>query len=112
MQKIPLMLAKAGMILGRDVFREDSQVGMPICGKGTELTESLIARFEYMDVQTVHVEGHPVWEEGEQSVADLQRDLDGRFSKTLQNPLNSMVHGIYKAFLIKSMGGDCDRQAE
>jgi hypothetical protein len=112
MQKIPLMLSKAGTTLARDVFRGDSPVGMPICGKGTELTDALIARFEVMGVQTVHVEGHPVWEEGERSFNDLLRDLDGRFSKTLQNPLNGMLYDIYKACLIKSMGGDSDRQAE
>ncbi|MFA7403091.1 MAG: hypothetical protein WC007_03800 [Pelobacteraceae bacterium] len=112
MQKIPLMLAKAGMILARDVFRGNAPIGMPICGKGTELTETLIARFENMDVQTVHVEGHPVWEEGERSFDDLLRELDGRFCKTLQNPLNVMLYDIYKAYLIKSMGGDSGRQAE
>jgi len=112
MQKIPLMLAKAGMTLARDVFRGDSPIGIPICGKGTELTDSLIARLENMDIQTVHVEGHPVWEEGERSFDDLLRDLDGRFSKTLHEPLNAMLYDIYKAFLIKSMGSDSDRQAE
>ena len=112
MQKIPLMLAKAGMILARDVFRGDSPVGIPVCGKETVLTDALIARFDNMDVQTVHVEGHPVWEEGEQSFDDLLRDLDGRFSKSIQEPLNSKLYDIYKAYLIKSMGGDSGRQAE
>jgi hypothetical protein len=112
MQKIPLMLAKAGMILARDVFRGDSPVGFPICGKGTELTDSLLARFENMDVQTVQVEGHPVWEEGERSYEDLKRDLDDRFSKTLQEPLNMVLYDICNAHLIASMGGDSDRQAE
>ena len=112
MQKIPLMLAKPGMILARDVFRSDSPVGMPICGKGTELTDSLIARFDNLDVNTVQVEGHPVWEEGECSFEDLQLELDSRFSKTLQNPLNMMLYDIYKAYLIRSMGGESDRQAE
>jgi len=112
MQKIPLMLAKTGMILARDVFRGNSPNGMPICGKGTELTESLIDRFENMDVQTVHVVGHPVWEEGEPSVGDLLRQLDVRFSKTLQEPLNAVLYNIYKAYLTKSMGGDSDQQAE
>ena len=112
MQKIPLMFAKAGMTLSREIFRGNSPIGMPICGKGTELTDALIARFENMDVQTVHVEGHPVWEEGERSFDDLQRELDGRFIKTLQEPLNVMLYKIYKAFLIKSTGGDSGRQAE
>jgi len=112
MQKIPLMLAKAGMTLSRDVFRGNSPIGMPICGKSAELTDALIARFNNMDVQTVYVEGHPVWEDGERSFDDLQRELDGRFIKTLQEPLNVILYNIYKAYLIKSMGGDSGRQAE
>jgi hypothetical protein len=112
MQKIPLMLAKAGMTLARDVFRGNSPTGMPICSKDTELTDNLIARLENLDVSTVHVTGHPIWEDGERSFDDLMSELDGRFSKTLQEPLNIMLYDIYKAYLIKSMGGDSGRQAE
>ena len=106
------MLAKAGMTLSRDVFRGDSPVGMPICGKDTELTDTLIARFDNMDVKTVYVEGHPVWEEGERSIDDLLSGLDDRFSKTHHEPLNVMLYNICKACLIKSMGGAGGRQAE
>lgn len=109
MQKIPLMLAKPGMILARDVFRGDSPVGIPVCSKGIELTEAMIVRFDNMDVQTIHVEGHPVWEEGEQSFDDLLRELDSRFSKTIDEPLNFKLYEIYKAYLIKSMGADSGR---
>lgn len=112
MQKIPLMLAKAGMKLARDVFRGDSEIGIPICGKGTELTDSLVARLENLDIQTVLVEGHPAWEEGERSYDDLLFELDGRFCKTLHEPLNVMLYDIYRAYLVKSMGGDSDRQTE
>ncbi len=112
MQKIPLMHAKAGMTMARDVFRGDAPVGMPLCGKGTVLTDALIARFDSMDVKTVYVEGHPVWEEGESSFEDLLRKLDGRFSKTRQEPLNAMLYDIYRAYLTKSFGGNSGRQAE
>lgn len=112
MQKIPLAFARAGMILARDVFRGDSPVGIPVCGKETGLTDALIARLENMDIQSVYVEGHPVWEEGERSIDDLLRELDDRFSRTIQEPLNAMLYDIYRAYLIKSMGGDSGRQAE
>jgi hypothetical protein len=112
MQKIPLKLAKAGMILARDVFRGDSPVGMPICGKGTVLSELLITRLDQMDVQSAYVDGHPVWEEGERSFDDLLHDLDLRFEKCRQNPLNAMLYDIYKAHLTKSMGGEGGREAE
>ena len=106
------MLAKAGMILARDVFRDDSPIGINICGKGAELTDALIARFINMDIQTVYVEGHPVREEGESSLDDLLRELDDRFAKTIQEPLNNTLYSIYRAHLIKSMGGDSERKTE
>ncbi|MDD2540569.1 MAG: hypothetical protein PHH28_05930 [Desulfuromonadaceae bacterium] len=112
MQKIPLLHAKAEMTLAKDVFRGNSPVGFPLCGKGTKLTEDLIARFEGMDVKTVYVEGHPVWEEGERSVNDLLHDLDCRFSKTLQNPLNALLYDTYKAYLTNLMEDNSDRQAK
>lgn len=112
MQKILLNLANTEMTLARDVYRGNSPIGFPICGKGTKLTNVLIKRFENMDVHTVYVEGHPVREEGEHSCDSLLHELDGRFSKTLQEPLNVMLYTIYKAYLIKSMGGDSDQQAE
>jgi hypothetical protein len=112
MQKIPLNLAQAGMTLARDVFRGDSPIGIPICGKGTKLTDALIKRFENMDIQTVYVEGHPVMEEGDLTFDDLLRELNGRFTRTLHEPLNAMLYNIYKAYLIKSMGGESDREAE
>jgi len=112
MQKIPLMLAKAGMVLARDVFRGDSPTGMPVCGKDTVLTEALITRLDNMDVQSVNVQGHPVWEEGELSYEDLLRELDHRFEKTMQEPLNAILYDIHKAHLIKSMEGEGGRQTE
>lgn len=112
MQKIPLMLAKAGMILARDVFRGDSPTGMPICGKETTLTDALITRLDQMDVQSVYVEGHPVWEEGQRSFDELLGELDLRFEKCRENPLNAMLYDIYKAHLTKSMGGEGGRQTD
>ena len=109
MQKIPLMLAKAGMVLAKDVFRGDTPTGMPICGKDTVLTDDLIMRLDHLDVQSVTVQGHPVWEEGELSYEDLLRELDRRFEKTMQEPLNVILYDIHKAQLIKSMEGDSGR---
>lgn len=112
MQKIPLMLAKSGMVLARDVFRGDSTVGMPICGRDTVLTDALITRLDQMDVQSVCVEGHPVWKDGERTYDDMQRELDHRFEKCRRNPLNAMLYDIYRAYLAKTMGGEGGRQTE
>ena len=112
MQKIPLMTASAGMILARDVFRSESAVSIPICGKNTELTDALIARLEKLDVQSVYVEGHPVREEGERSLDDMLRDLDSRFAKVRQDPLTARLHGIYADYLRRSMGESGGRKTD
>ena len=111
MQKIPIMLATADMVLARDVFRGDSPAGMPVCGKGTVLTDALISRLEHLDIQSIYVEGHPVWEDGDRSLEDVLIDLDKRFEKVADDPLTTKLHNIYKAYLIKSMGDDGGREA-
>src|ERR1700690_2664417 len=104
MQKIPLIIAKAGMILARDVFRSESAIGIPICGKDTELTDTLIARLENLKVQSVYIQGHPAWEEGDKNLDDILRDLDSRFAKVRQDPLTARLHDIYADYLKRSMG--------
>jgi hypothetical protein len=112
MQKIPLMLATADMVLARDVFRGDNPSGMPICGKGTILTAPLIVRLDHLDITAVYVEGHPVWEDGDRSIDDVLRDLDKRFEKVADDPLTAKLYDIYKAYLTKSMGDDGGREAD
>ncbi|MGE4192081.1 MAG: hypothetical protein AB7E51_01695 [Pseudodesulfovibrio sp.] len=57
MQKIPINLAAPGMKLAKPVTREN---GITIMAEGMELTDSLIARLEGMDVERITVHGHPV----------------------------------------------------
>lgn len=106
MQKIPLMRATVGMVLARDVFRNDVPIGIPVCGKNSVLTDTLIARLENMDVNSVYVEGHPVWEDGDRSLEDLMEDLDRRFEKVRQEPLMSRLYDIYAAQIKRSLGDD------
>lgn len=112
MQKIPLMLAEAGMVLAREVYRNDSSVGMPICGKETVLTTALIVRLDHLGVKTVYVEGHPVWTEGDRSLDDMLLDLDRRFEKVRHDPLTSKLYDIYVEFLKLSMGDAGGQKAE
>ena len=112
MQKIPMTLAKAGMILARDVFRSEPASGIPICGRGTELTEPLIARLGNLNIQSMYVEGHPVWEEGDRGLDDILRELDSRFEKVRQDPLTYKLHDIYADYLRRSMGESGGRKAE
>jgi len=57
MQKIPINLAAPGMKLAKAVTREN---GMTIMAEGMELTDSLIARLEGMNIERITVQGHPV----------------------------------------------------
>ena len=105
MQKIPLKLATRGMVLARDVFRNGNPAsGFPVCGKSTVLTESLISRLENMDISAIYVEGHPLWEDGDQSLEDIMRDLEQRFSKVKQDPLMTRLFEIYTDYYKRSMG--------
>ena len=111
MQKIPLIHATAGMVLSKDVFRDDNPNSIPICGKDTVLSDILITRLENMGVHTVYVGGRPVWEEGDSSLDVKLLELDRRFEKVRNDPLMSRLHDIYADYLKRSMGDDGERQA-
>lgn len=112
MQKIPLNLAQAEMVLARDVFRGDSPAGIPICGRGTTLTDSLIGRLAQMGVQSVYVEGHPVQQEGERSLEEQVADLERRFSRSGDNRYNQILLNVYRRHITTMMGDDGGRTAE
>lgn len=112
MQKIPLMLARSGMVLARNIFRNASSTGNPVCGADTILSDALIARLENMDINSIYVKGHPVWQAGDRSLDEQLRDLEHRFEKVRQNPLMSRFYDIYADYLRRSMGDDGGQQAE
>lgn len=112
MQKIPLNLAAAEMVLARDIFKNDSPTGMPICGKGTVLSGSLISRLQQMGVQSLYVEGHPVQQEGDRCLDEQLADLEKRFSKTMDNRHNVMLLEIYRNQIRSAMGDDGGRTEE
>lgn len=112
MQKIPLNLAAAEMVLARDIYKNDSPTGMPICGKGTELSDSLISRLQQMGVQSLYVEGHPVWQEGDRDLTEQLADLEKRFSKTLDNRYNLLLLDIYRNYFTAAMGDTGGRTEE
>ena len=78
MQKILLAQAKEGMVLGREIETPEGRI---LCGKGTELTESLLSRLARMDIVSVTVEGHPVAEPGRKTLAEEMADIEGRFCR-------------------------------
>jgi hypothetical protein len=104
MQRIPISLATSGMVLAKDLVRPENPTGPAICGKGMELTDSLLERLRNMGIQSITVQGHPVWMEGDKTLEDLLLELDYRFSRAGQDPLTRSLKEIYRKQLISSMG--------
>lgn len=101
MQNIPLALAIPGMTLAKPVMRPDSESQMPVCGKGTALTEGLIQRLAEIGVASLIVEGHPVLIEGEETPEERIRALENRFRRVCADPLMMRLKEIYKDRLIR-----------
>jgi len=59
---------------------------MALCKEGTELTDSILLRFENAGISFISVEGRPVTVEGEKSFDEEIRELEGRFVKTASDP--------------------------
>jgi hypothetical protein len=104
MQRIPFSCARPGMVLAKEIYRIDSSNGPPICGKGLTLSESLIERLRTLDIQSVTVEGHPVWMEGDKTLEEQLADLDKRFRRSISDPLTLKLKAIYREYLIRAMG--------
>ena len=90
-----------------------SDQGTTVCGVGTELSDSLIGRMENFGVARLTVEGHPVKKSGEdKSLAELEAELDTRFSHHAAVPLMMEIKGVFRERLherIREMeGGDVD----
>ena len=73
MQKIPLSLAKPGMILAKPVARPD---GIAVAAAGSELSESLLDRFDSMGVSHLVVEGEPVALDGPAGSSSFDKRLE------------------------------------
>lgn len=71
------------MILARDVVTAEGRV---LCGKGTELSDSLLSRLGRMEITALTVKGHPVVESGEKSLEEEIVAIKHRFSKVTNIP--------------------------
>ena len=73
MQKIPLNLARPGMVLAKPVARPD---GIAVAAAGSELSESLLDRFDSMGVSHLVVEGEPVALDGPAGSSSFDKRLE------------------------------------
>jgi len=104
MQNIPISLAAAGMVVAREIKTAGDAAGRMLCGKGVQLTDSLISRLRQLGIESVVVEGHPVKMEGEATLAQMLEALDRRFSRLTNDPLMMKIKLIYRKHLMESMG--------
>lgn len=102
MRKIPLSLAAPDMVLGRDIYREDNPNGLPICGRGMKLTDSLIERLKRLGVPSIIVEGNPDGMDGARSREEMLQALDLRFKKVEGDAISDRLKNIYRQFYAKT----------
>jgi hypothetical protein len=73
MQKIPLTLARAGMVLAKPVARAD---GIAVAAAGSEISEGLLDRLDGMGVTHLVVEGEPVALDGPPGATSFDKRLE------------------------------------
>jgi len=78
MQRLPLSYLRPGMKTYEEVIDPNGRV---LCGKGVELTEELLKKFEEFGVQFVTVEGNPVKLPWEKTLEEELADLEKRFEQ-------------------------------
>ncbi len=104
MQKIPISKAAPGMVLATDIRSSGDAAGRVLCGKGVNLTESLIQRLRHMGIESIAVEGRPIKVEGEPSLEEMLQALDRRFIRVATDPLMIKVKEMYRKQIERSMG--------
>jgi hypothetical protein len=94
MQKIPLQLARAEMVLAKPVTREN---GMVLVAAGTVLTESLISKLGNMGVEEVAVQGDALGMGdgcGAEALAKKQERLEHLFRNFKEDAYMQHVKGL------------------
>ncbi len=103
MQKIPLKLAKPGMVLAKPVLRDN---GLVLMAEGAELSQALLDRLERMEVGSITVKGNPVDMEGASGgtqYAKVIERLDHLFRKYKSDPfMNKLKVHLRNYFQVKA----------
>lgn len=95
MQRLPIYYIKPGMKTYEEVIDANGRV---LCGKGVELTEEHIKRFEELGVNFITVEGNPVSLPWEKSLEVELKELEKRFEGVTDENLLE-IKRILKEFL-------------
>lgn len=102
MQRIPLSLARPGMVLAKPVLREN---GLVLVAENSSLSESLLERLERMEIGMVTVQGHPVdlGDSGENPYSMRLKRLDHLFRRHGQDAwMQKVLEHVRQYLLIKS----------
>jgi len=98
MQKIPIDLARPGMVLAKAVTREN---GMVLVAAGTTLTESLIPKLGNMGVEEIAVQGDALGLEdgcGAEALEKKLEVLEHRFRNFGDNAYMQRVKGLVEEY--------------
>lgn len=97
MQRLPLSFIRPGMKTYEEVL--DSQ-GRVLCGKGIEITEEMLKRFQDLGVSYITVEGTPVKLPWEKSLDEELQALEDRF-KGVEDETLLQIKEIIKELLFE-----------
>lgn len=100
MQRLPLSYIKPGMKTYEEVV--DSQ-GRVLCGKGIEITEEMLKRFQELGVSYITVEGTPVKLPWEKTLDEELELLEERF-KDVKNELALQIKEVIRELLLEKFG--------
>lgn len=101
MQKIPLQLARADMVLSKPVTREN---GMVLVAAGTVLTEGLISKLDAMGVELIVVEGESLEMGGacsEEVLARKRERLDLLFRNFKDNTYMQRIKHVVSQYYVR-----------
>lgn len=98
MQKIPLRLARAGMILAQPLNNDDGRV---LVGAGVELSDSIIARLQTAGVRVITIAGAP---SGGGSMSKRAQDrLDHLFRKHADEPFMCALQAMLRSYFERKL---------
>lgn len=95
MQRLPLSYIRPGMRTYEEVIDANGRV---LCGKGVELTEEHIKKFEEFGVSFITVEGHPVKLFWEKTLEEELKEMEERFEGITDENLLK-IKRLFKEFL-------------
>ncbi|HIE64467.1 MAG: hypothetical protein ABGX83_05100 [Nitrospira sp.] len=106
MKDILLESAKEKMVLAKDIAHPGGSDLLPICRKGTELTQVLIERLTEMGIQSLCVKERPVKLERDDDLQERLDALDDRFKRLDGNQRMMKLKEITRRQLLRSMEND------